>query len=92
MSAILGRLPIVLTSAQQISADNVVVLGVVWIPSATSHSFVLSDNQNNVVSQGAVGAAAALFPIPIMFPEPIPCSGLVLKAISNGDTLLVYLA
>ena len=89
-SMIRGALPIVLTSAQQVSTDTMAIAGVIWIPSAVSHSFQLDDNQNNVIAQGSLPATGVLAPVVMMFAAPIPCSGLSLKAISAGDTLLVY--
>lgn len=92
MGMVRGNLPIVLTAAQQISVDPTGIMGVVWIPSAVSQSFVLSDNSNDVVAQASLAATGVLAPVVIMFPVPIPVSGLVLKSITTGGTLLVYLA
>lgn len=85
-----GQLPIVLSSAQQITADIIAVQGVIWIPSAVSHSFQLDDNGNNVLIQASLAAAGVLAPYDFWFPEPIECNGLSLKQISGGDTLLIY--
>jgi hypothetical protein len=85
-----GRLPIVISTAQQITSDPISIQLLIWVPSAASHSFALYDNQDNVVAQGAIGASAPLVPVVIPFVCPIPCQGLSLKTISSGDTLLVY--
>lgn len=84
-----GQLPLVLSSAQQITADSVAVQGFIWVPTAAANSFQLDDNQNNIlaaISQSVQNAAT-----PVFFPFPIPCTGLSLKSISNG-ILYLYLA
>ena len=89
-SMVQGRLPIVVTSAQQISADDQAIQGLVWIPSAVSQSFALYDNQNNVISAWTMAATSPIAPYILIFLYPIPCSGLSLKQITAGSTLYIY--
>lgn len=83
-----GQLPIVLTAAQQITADPVAIQAIVWYPSSSTDSVNLYDNQDNPVFIGK--ATTALKPIVLVFPCPISCQGLSLKQISGSNTLLVY--
>ena len=81
-----GSLPIVLTVAEQITADPVAVQAILFNPSASTSSFALYDNDNNVVAEANFTAQTPFY---MAFSEPIPASGLVLKAITGG-TIQVY--
>jgi len=83
-----GRLPIVLSSAQQVTTDSLAVQALLFSPSAGSSSFALYDSQNNQIASCNFTDQEPFY---IPFPKPIPCIGLSLKAISSG-TLYVYLA
>jgi len=84
-----GQLPLVLSSAQQITADPVAVQGFIWVPTAATNNFQLDDNLNNVLA--AISQTAQNPAVPVFFPFPIPVTGLSLKSITGG-TLYLYLA
>jgi hypothetical protein len=87
-----GNMPILLTAAEQITVDEVAVQMIIWNPSAAGHTIAIYDNNNNPVFVGSIGSGASnLAPQVIAFPWSISCSGLVLKQISSGDSVLIYL-
>jgi hypothetical protein len=81
-----GSLPIVLSAAEVITADPIAVQAVLFNPSAATSSFALYDNNNDVVAEANFTVQTPFF---MAFPEPIPTSGLVLKAITGG-TIQIY--
>jgi hypothetical protein len=85
-----GRMPIIATSAEQISTDPLSIQEIIWNPSAVSQGFVLSDNNNNVIYSYTMAATSPIQPVVIQFLFPIPTQGLVVKSISSGSTLFIY--
>ena len=86
MSMTQGRLPIVVSSAQEITADPISVQAILFNPSAATSSFPLFDNQSNPIAEVNLVTQVPFF---IPFPTAIPCVGLSLKAITAG-TLMIY--
>jgi hypothetical protein len=90
LTMIKGQLPIVLSSAQQITTDPVAVLGYVWVPNAATNNFQLDDNGNNILA--AISQTVQNPAVPVFFGgTAIPCTGLSLKSIAGG-VLYLYLA
>lgn len=89
-ASINGRMPIKLTAAQFVSADQVAVIGVILTSlTAAAASAVIQDSQNNdlvtlntTTSSGVSG---------VMFQAPVVMKGLSVPALTAG-ILYIYLA
>lgn len=92
MSIINGRLPIKVTSAEYVSADQIAVIGVVLTnPTAAVCSAVVQDGHNNDLITLNTTASSGVSGV--MFPAPVVMSGLSVTALSgSGAILYIYLA
>jgi hypothetical protein len=89
-SSINGRLPIKVTAAEFVSADQVAVIGVILTNLVAGvASAVVQDGHNNdlvTLNTTATGGVSG-----VMFPCPVVMSGLSVPALSGG-ILYIYLA